>query len=62
MLPFEVILGGGTALDSAVTVALNPVSGSAMAAVCGACSVASAGGGAGSMRTGGSGAVIVTAM
>ena len=29
VLPFEIILGGGTALDPAVTVPLNPVSGSA---------------------------------
>ena len=44
MLPLEVILGGGTPLDPAVTVALNRVSGSArrsrpvaaVAAVCGA--------------------------
>jgi hypothetical protein len=70
VLLLEVILGSGTAFDPAVAVALNPVSGgarrshpvAAVAAVCGACSVAPARGGVGSMRIGRPGAVRMTAV
>jgi hypothetical protein len=69
VLPFEVILCGSAAFDPTVAVALNAVGGSArrsrvvaaVAAVCGACSVAPARGGVGSMRIGRSGAVRVAA-
>jgi hypothetical protein len=70
MLPLENVFRGGTAFDPDVAVALNSVGGSArrsrvvaaVAAVCGACSVAPARGGVGSMRIGRPGAVRMTAV